>query len=315
LIEAAAAATARTRPLSLFYALSQAGRAVAAARLQGEWQLKGHGLQTTQLDAAHPSEVRVRLKPSRNALASFAGIGAAIDSELLEGLVTVGELWASLPGLCDLIPEGHRNHPPPLGVVVEDDATSPLRNWKIVTATVAPITADGPEGVQQILSAYRHGRSATLRTIQGLKPLVGWTKHGQGVQVCWPNPREDFGGQWEVLEDVAPLDSYVGDHWLRPELSDGSSPSELITWWALLYALSMLARYEPAAWFRALDYDSSPWAAPLGELLRIGVDVVPDLVLRSLHGKPEWGRGGGAVRGVGHRPAPRKEPPPKKTRR
>jgi hypothetical protein len=45
LMGAADAASAQTRPLALFYALSQGGRAIAAARLQGDWRLKGHGLE------------------------------------------------------------------------------------------------------------------------------------------------------------------------------------------------------------------------------------------------------------------------------
>lgn len=55
-----------------------------------------------------------------------------------------------------------------------------------------------------------------------------------------------------------------------------------MTWWTLLHALSMLARYEPAAWARALAYDSSYLAAPLAELLRCGVELIPQLVLESL---------------------------------
>src|SRR6266516_5009172 len=41
------------RPLPLFYALSQAGRAIAAAHLSGAWELRGHGL-TVRPDMARP---------------------------------------------------------------------------------------------------------------------------------------------------------------------------------------------------------------------------------------------------------------------
>ena len=44
----------------------------------------------------------------------------------------------------------------------------------------------------------------------------------------------------------------------------------------------MLARYEPASWTGALDYDSSNLAAPLDQLLTIGLDRVPELVLEGL---------------------------------
>lgn len=285
---AANGASAQTQPLSLFYALSQAGRAVAAAHLEGDWRLKGHGLEVNNLAAPNLCDVSLRSRPRKGVIDSFAGVSTATASEVLRGPVSVGELWSSLPGLCDLMPEAHKTHPAPLGVTPEEDSASPLHNWKRVTATVAPLEVNTPQAAEEALAAYAHGRTATLLTVQKLRPIGGWTKHGQGVKVWWPNEREDFPGEWDMLEAVAPLDCYTGDHWLRPELSDGSSPSELMTWWALLYALSMLARYEPAGWFKALAYDNSPWAAPLGELLRVGIAVVPDMVLGALYGKREW---------------------------
>ncbi len=45
LMKAASNVGHAARPLPLFYALSQAGRAIAAARLADNWRLSGHGLQ------------------------------------------------------------------------------------------------------------------------------------------------------------------------------------------------------------------------------------------------------------------------------
>lgn len=288
LMASAAGASPQTRPLSLFYALSQAGRAITAARLEGDWQLVGHGLKANNLDASDPLKVSVGPKPRKDKIDSFAGVAGATESESLRGSVTIGELWASLPGLVDLLPEAERGDAKPLGVTPDDDRMHPLHDSGRVKATVAPFAASSPGDAEEMLFRYRHGRTAKLETVQGLRPLVNWTKHGEGVKVWWPNQGESFTGEWQTLEEVAPLDCYTGEYWLRPELSDNSSPSELITWWALLYALSMLARYEPAAWFRALAYDTSPLAAPLGELLRVGVEVVPEMVLGALYGKVEW---------------------------
>jgi YaaC-like Protein len=44
LISAASEASPAVRPLPLFYALSQAGRAIAAAYIPEKWRLYGHGL-------------------------------------------------------------------------------------------------------------------------------------------------------------------------------------------------------------------------------------------------------------------------------
>jgi hypothetical protein len=77
-----------------------------------------------------------------------------------------------------------------------------------------------------------------------------------------------------------------GWSWLRPSVS-GVALSSLLTWWTLLFGLSMLARYEPAGWMRALDYGSSELAAPLAGLLDIGVTRVPELILGALMAAPE----------------------------
>jgi hypothetical protein len=62
--------------------------------------------------------------------------------------------------------------------------------------------------------------------------------------------------------------------------------SSLLTWWTLLFGLSILARYEPAVWMAALDYDSSNLAARLDAVLATGLERVPELVLATLSATP-----------------------------
>jgi hypothetical protein len=268
--------------LTLFYALSQAGRAIAAAHLVGDWELSGHGLEAKNLDAPDLAEVNVR--PKTGKADSFAGVAAANGSEPLKGSVTMIELWASLPSLTRLIPDAKLSHPGPVSVYVTGDPMSNLRDFRWIPAGLGPLAADNFEEAEAALRRYRHGRDAEviINPPDG-KPAKALTIYGEGFQIRWPNPTQDYPGERRALDEWAPVDVLTGDHWMRPELSDGSSPSELITWWALLYALSMLARYQPVAWFRALDYDASTWAAPLAELLRIGTDAVPRLVLSALY--------------------------------
>ncbi len=59
-----------------------------------------------------------------------------------------------------------------------------------------------------------------------------------------------------------------------------------MTWWGLLYALSMVARYEPDAWVDLLDVDESELAVPLQDLLEDALEVVPHLVLDALQTTP-----------------------------
>jgi hypothetical protein len=67
-----------------------------------------------------------------------------------------------------------------------------------------------------------------------------------------------------------------------------------MTWWALLYSLSMLARYQPEKWIDMLDVNRSPVAVTLESILEDGVLAVPRLVMSALQGHPyveSWGSG------------------------
>lgn len=58
--------------------------------------------------------------------------------------------------------------------------------------------------------------------------------------------------------------------------------NDLTMWWALLFGLSMLARYEPAGWNAMLDLDNGRLSSRLMRLMDAAVDVVPELVLKAL---------------------------------
>jgi hypothetical protein len=71
---------------------------------------------------------------------------------------------------------------------------------------------------------------------------------------------------------------YRGDdeRYVYPALGGATMPLHpLLAWWAILFTLSMLARYEPAAWMKHISVDSSPDAVPLKNALDRGLDV-PD---------------------------------------
>lgn len=54
----------------------------------------------------------------------------------------------------------------------------------------------------------------------------------------------------------------------------------LINWWAILYVLSMLARYQPSGWTRMLDVDSSPDATAIEFVLDEAHRVCVNLLAR-----------------------------------
>lgn len=60
----------------------------------------------------------------------------------------------------------------------------------------------------------------------------------------------------------------------------------LIVWWAVLYTLSMLARYEPERWVDMIRVDTSPRAVPLEHSLNAALDALPEVIFAALDTPP-----------------------------
>lgn len=100
------------------------------------------------------------------------------------------------------------------------------------------------------------------------------------VKELW---RDDGAG----IEAVFPQYRFLGRRWLRPGVNSGQEPPDpLMTWWTLLFGMSMLARYHPVPWVSALDPDSSPIAVSLERTMDEALDALPHLVLEALLQKP-----------------------------
>ena len=95
LMRAAATAGNASRPLPLFYAVSQAGRAIAAAWADGPWTREGHGLKHSMGRSA----LRSTVKPDPGPEDSFSHVAAVTGNHGLTKPVELGALWASLPDL------------------------------------------------------------------------------------------------------------------------------------------------------------------------------------------------------------------------
>jgi hypothetical protein len=71
--------------------------------------------------------------------------------------------------------------------------------------------------------------------------------------------------------------------YLLPELVAGAGPMHpLLTWWAVLYSLSMLARYSPDRWIDSIATDSSPYAVAIEQVLDRAIQVCPELIVSSI---------------------------------
>jgi hypothetical protein len=314
LAKAADAADYAARPLPLFYALSQAGRAIAAAHLPGSGQLNGHGLGLSlggrgeEMPAAEMRKPRGQRKNG-----AFQDVALAIGSHPLAGPARLGALWSANPDLRDVpVPDGLGEWPPVLdcalgGRAAEYIGTSTITGRR-VTVLLELRGVTGAE-IADALSGYPSlaGAEALVAgpddfggpgdDFAGPDDLVARHRpmdEGQGrVYVGWPAPDPlPFTELWRLQDELfsvvevnerlplRPLPQLVG--YALPEVGGGPSPAPLMLWWALLLGLSSLARYHPAVWTAAIDLDSSTLAVRLEQVLDVAAERVPVRILAAL---------------------------------
>ena len=284
LIKAAGDASPGVRPLPLFYALSQAGRAIAAANLSQGWKLYGHGLSCPDLSADDVLELEIKPSKNRNPDQpdSFHGVAAATESGVPAEPIKLGALWLALPEVSKLLADADAaaQWPEALMAVPAEVTTSPLERFDRVK--VALLGWKHPDGssVAAELPNYANTGDASYEQHAGIGVRVTHLREGLGLTTFWPTETADLAGRQNTLDRVVPS-APGGQRWLRP-LVAGAAMNDLMTWWALTFGLSMLARYEPAGWNTMLDLDHGPLSSHLVRLMDAAIDVVPELVLRAL---------------------------------
>ena len=284
--EAAKVAGARSRALPLFYALSQGGRAVAAAWSPGnEWQPRGHGLTREEPKGIDGLQfvAEYAVAVTARAHGAFRMVAEATASELFVGYATVAELWASMP----LWP-GSRALLGGRPGCLRIQRVRPVQQPPSVVDLLSPRFGqiDIPPGAAPgVLRRYPTARGFKLA---GTGP--GGSHHRSSV-VSFP----DDTGAKRSLDDVAFADQTESRlpevFHLRPAVGTGAGepPSQLMTLWALLFAFSELTRYYPAHWVGALDDDRSEAAVLLDHGLELALDLVPRLMASALSlGPSRW---------------------------
>ncbi len=295
------------RPLPLFYALSQAGRAVAAARVDGSaWRVAGHGLamdpQNDQRDILRrvvcpkPEGKKTVAKDRRS---SFAGVADATASEKLTGPIELGSVWAAMPDLVapapqmpELRPEwrrpltafpGPRENEPSSAIVMR-------RPLELLLGGLADLSIATDADVDALLADL----GATYPSSSGVA-APGWLRHATPSLVyqwaptgdhlptlCWPEVLTPV--KVEQLDAIAPDHRGQGVRMLLPRLGGRDFVSPLMMWWILLFGLSSVARYDPELWVAALDVNASPQAVPIEAALDIALDALPELIFEALVG-------------------------------
>ncbi|WP_438818952.1 YaaC family protein [Streptomyces hilarionis] len=289
--EAAETAGPATRPVQIFYALSQFGRAIAAASgLLGQdgWRLKGHGIGTRNLDASL-GLASVEVVPT--AKGSFPAVARAIGAEPLEAQnpLTLGELWPLVPEAQTVPLQGASGLPAmhfsPGGLIHRSDEMWCRLSLYPVPREVRARSEADPKAVDAFLSCYPSlkGWSHTPDAPNS----VLWHNRGNGsaeeLEVFLPSaltiPADADAGRLEALKRSTlyrgPSDAYA-----FPALGSMSRPVHpLLAWWAVLFGLSILARYEPASWAEIIDIDGSSAANAVEHLLDQAIVVVPHMAL------------------------------------
>ncbi len=303
LLHAAEAVGTAARPLPLFYALSQAGRAIAAQRLPDPWRLAGHGISAPPPTAATTSLLRRLIKPSTRSPATdrrdaFAGVAEAVGSDRLTGAVELGALWAAIP---DLIP------PRPQIPSIDADWLRPLEavsaDWNDPNSVPFPLSPPFELLISGLPSAAEaEAWTATLAqypSMAGGVPLLPagflhdprtkgpvFTRFGPDGEAWpsfkWPDVGPNVVERAQRLDEIAPDYRDLGRRLIVPRLGEAGYLSPLMLWWALLFGLSSIARYDPELWVAALDVNSSELAVPIEAALEAALDAVPALVLEAL---------------------------------
>jgi len=276
---AAASIDYDSRALNLFYGASQAGRAVAAAARtleQDGWALHGHGLKTASLVGAADDVTALSIKPDGKTNASFTRLSYVLGSPLPR-LVTLGELWPLMFETTLHAPLGNTQEAPLI--------VSPGETLDIGAHGLAAASIELPRAVEVVPVEKRPPLGEFLGRYPGLR---GWReKTPAGTDVTWPEQNQSFELVWELTETDAASGLVVGDRLTRyrgfrmafPTVAESTLPLHpLMVWWGVLYALSMLTRYQPAEWTALIDVDRSEQATAVEFVLEAALAAVPDLL-------------------------------------
>ncbi len=286
LFKAARAADDGIRPMLLFYGLSQATRAVAAAamKLDEGWRPTAHGLSCSGEPQRPPDIADLTVKPSeptRSATkkemdpadggGAFGILQTVLSSETWprSATVTLGALLAAHPSLEGF--PGREEEWPAMSYTGE--TRDVLENW------------EEPVSVFQILLAPAAGDRAWTRYTE-------MPDHYQMLATASIAPRPPTGGGDPLQLDATfpegnrPMmhrRTTVERHWMTPDLGGtrGNQP-RLVLYWAIAYALSMRARYDPEGWTRDLNPDGPRYAELLRTVLQQILNECPGLINQAI---------------------------------
>ncbi len=291
----------QARPLLVFYGLSQAGRAIAAASTtaaKDEWRLTGHGIRTEGLQGGQRPIGGVTVRDDGGTGGAFTTLCRLLSAGSLPDPVPLARLWTlipdaarfPLPGASGLAPLVVTAEPP-----VFTGDTSRVEVGPLPASLAAPPVSGETawSAGDRDWPAERHALAEHLLNYPGLSGLrpaspdgnpIGFMPAAAGgvrAPLVLPPPPHGAGGPDDAL--LRRTVEVRGERMVFPSLRRGDPPQHpLMIWWAVTHALSMLARYEPRRWSQAVSPDSSGDAVALEHLLAEALVVLPELVHRTI---------------------------------
>jgi hypothetical protein len=282
LFAAAASADYASRPILVFYGLSQGGRAIAACSTEAKsgWQLKGHGIDVPDLDQ-RPELPDLTIGDKGKG--SFTQLTPLLHSGSLPTGASLGQTWLTIPDLPTTPPPvgNGANYLPTLRLAhLSEDGRPEFSSWieGMPRRFAEPYTED--EFVE-FCSSYPTLAGSVGRPVASQPPLLDEERQSVQVRRGWTLADSDDPGKFHNRHTRP----YLGDNdrYIFPSIGgDQQALHPLLAWWAVLFALSMLARYQPNTWTACLDIDTSPYAEPLETLLDRALLTGPELLLHAI---------------------------------
>jgi len=300
-------------PMLKFYALSQAGRAICAARApkgNGWRPPESHGLTVEMkgnLFATSPLEA---VEVSREGAGLVQLVAQTTGSPVIAAPVTLATLIGTTPLAFSACPDIDLEAEPilvdfndgnwittetsevivgpvpPTFITTKDVPESPTS-----TAHTMPVIRD-PDEVREWLATYPSlAALGPPSEVRHINPMSYDRRPNPQFQVYLTWPKSALPN-WQA--ERALVDWALTDPWstsqrglVLPPIGGNTEPiSPLVGWWLILYALSMLSRYYPEHWVALLDVDKSSLATPLAMLLETEAEIVPELIYDALTNGP-----------------------------
>lgn len=292
LMTAALGAGPAARPLPLFYALSQATRAICAVHLKHDFVLRRHGLTWPEA-VGTASLMHRQILPAPAPVSAFTRLCSVLRCSDLSGPVALGNVWRALPDLAK--PDLPQREPGWLNALVVGRLAVQRRisrgpEWVEIYA--------GPRDVAELGVAEWTQRLKRYPSLDGWAPTPSSNDPEEPTYLTLGSPPTqvlvlrcaiaDTSTGTEAatrVRQAGPLYGGSQTQYAIPTLAGGEFLAPLALWWVVLFALSNLARYEPDQWLRVLNVDRSPLAVPLEDCLVEAIDVLPHHILEALVGR------------------------------